>query len=82
MKTFNIISGLIVVFYLLVFLSFLLISCEKKYSLSTKEIFRTMDVGKPPSYCNYRIDMEVFVENPALTFYKKSESPMINKNTY
>jgi hypothetical protein len=81
MKTFNIISGLIVVFYLLVFLTFLLISCEKKYALSSKEILTTKDLKVIPSFDNCRKGRWESTEFTVPLFYSKIESPEIAKNT-
>ncbi|MDE3185145.1 MAG: hypothetical protein KGM16_17175 [Bacteroidota bacterium] len=79
-KAFTIISVLIAVFYLLVFLSFLLIASEKKYVLSSKEILTTKDVMITPSFDNCGERLEG-TENTVPTFYTKIESPAIDKNT-
>jgi hypothetical protein len=79
-KKFTIISIFIVVFYLVVFLSFLLIASEKKYALSSKEIITTKEVMMAPPFDNCRERFED-IENTVPAFYTQVKSSAIDKNT-
>ncbi len=80
-KTLNIISILIVIFYLLVFLSFLLMVCGNKYALSSKEIQTSKILMMAPSFDNYKKDNWVGTKNGVPTFCTKINCPIIEKNT-
>jgi hypothetical protein len=49
--------------------------------LSSKETLTNKVLMMAPSFGNYKKCNGVLAENPVPVFYKKSESPVINKNT-
>ncbi|HEY8658552.1 MAG TPA: hypothetical protein VIL78_05920 [Hanamia sp.] len=73
-KTFNIISVLIVGFYLLVLLSFLLNSCEKKYALSTKVKLTAKEIMMNNTIGNFKSSKVVFTKNSISPFCKNIRS--------
>lgn len=80
-KRFNIISVLIVVLYLLVLLSFLLNSCEKKYALSSKVKLTAKETMMNHSFGNFKSSRGVFTKNSFSPFYKNIRSLNILEDT-